>query len=105
LEQRRTDRADQIRHRRSRAAKRRSGGDVVGYLLEKGANVNAHDGGGWTPLDYAASSNDAAIAALLIDHGAGVNAVENGGKTALQIAHEDHASSVERMLRQRGAKE
>ena len=41
--------------------------EIVQLLLEKGAEVNARDTAGWTPLMFAASAE---IKQLLIDAGA-----------------------------------
>ena len=49
----------------------------VRELLEKGANVNAKDSNGDTPLHKAACRGYARVARLLIEHGADVNAREN----------------------------
>lgn len=43
-------------------------------LLERGANPNAKDEYGWTPLHHAAKKGSVDIAKLLINKGANVNA-------------------------------
>ena len=55
--------------------------DVVKELLEKGADVNAKDKHGWTPLHAAATAGHTEIAKLLIDKGANVNATDDNGNT------------------------
>jgi ankyrin repeat protein len=44
--------------------------EIVRFLLDKGANVNAHDKDGSTALHDAARKGATAVAMLLIDHGA-----------------------------------
>jgi cytohesin len=57
--------------------------DVVGALLQAGADVNKADEDGFAPLSAAAS---ASIATMLIERGADVNAANRFGSTALLLA-------------------
>ncbi|KAM4695935.1 relA-associated inhibitor isoform 2-T2 [Rhinophrynus dorsalis] len=45
---------------------------IVNLLLNNGANVNAADSHGWTPLHCAASCNDLQMCAVLVRHGAAI---------------------------------
>uniref|UniRef100_A0A8C5QJT0 Protein phosphatase 1 regulatory subunit 13 like n=1 Tax=Leptobrachium leishanense TaxID=445787 RepID=A0A8C5QJT0_9ANUR len=45
---------------------------IVNLLINSGANANATDSHGWTPLHCAASCNDQQICALLVRHGAAI---------------------------------
>ena len=56
------------------------------WLLENGADANARDGYGATPLIEVASRQCIELARFLIDHGADVNAKTRGGQTALTWA-------------------
>jgi ankyrin repeat protein len=51
----------------------RSGGEMVKLLLDAGAEVNALDGEGDPPLEYAASARNLAAAKTLVARGADVN--------------------------------
>lgn len=58
----------------------------VERLIECGANVNAADSQGWTPLLYAASRRRVDCMKLLVSHGANVDAAGYYGHSALMIA-------------------
>lgn len=82
---------------------RRPGGliykDVVELLLAHGADANAKDNGGKTPLFYAAIRGNKAVVELLLAHGADANAKENEGWTPLLWASSgDHKDVVELLL-------
>jgi ankyrin repeat protein len=59
---------------------------IVLFLLQNGADVNAKDKRGFTPLHYAAEKGYVQIAELLIDRGANVNAKDTNDETPLHIA-------------------
>jgi len=59
---------------------------LVKALLKKGADVNAKDTKGVTPLVYAVAGGHEKIAKMLIDGGADVNAIANDGRRALYVA-------------------
>ncbi len=60
--------------------------EAVRHLVEKGADVNAKDGGGATPLHLAAWRGHTSIAIHLLEHGASPNAMSTEGMTPLDIA-------------------
>ncbi|KAM9321934.1 relA-associated inhibitor [Gastrophryne carolinensis] len=45
---------------------------IVNLLITSGANVNAADSHGWTPLHCAASCNDLQVCSMLVRHGAAI---------------------------------
>lgn len=68
---------------------------VVALLLERGADPNAHDAGGRTPLlSVACSPEGADVARLLVEHGADVNAGDTKGRTPLMQSVAIHASPM-----------
>src|ERR1041385_4251529 len=72
-------------------------------LIEKGANPNARDAGGLTPLMWAADQEQPEIVEMLLARGARVNDKDPGGGSALLLAvtHGDIRST--RALLNRGA--
>lgn len=68
--------------------------EIVASLINHGADVNARDDNGWTPLMSAAQNrdltSDVRIISALLDRGAEVNAVNERGETPLTLACLDH---------------
>lgn len=64
--------------------------EIVKLLIAKGADVNAKDKDGWTPLMSAVSISNVEIVKILLNKGAGVNAAITDGRfrgaTPLTIA-------------------
>ncbi|MHC4604697.1 MAG: ankyrin repeat domain-containing protein, partial [Planctomycetota bacterium] len=81
-------------------------GDIehVRLLIARGADVNAKDNSGWTPLHQAAGGGHKDIVELLIEKGADVNAKDNKlGMTPLHWAAGTGRSEVAELLIARGA--
>jgi ankyrin repeat protein len=77
--------------------------EVVRYLLDKGADVNAREDFGNTVLAEAAYNGHLAVVKELLLRGAEINAVGDGG-TALDIAINRNNTAVADLLKHRGAK-
>ena len=72
---------------------------VVTALIDARANVNAKDGGGFTPLHLAAFRGDPYVTETLLACGADVRLRTDSRKTALDLADEGGHVEVARRLR------
>ena len=82
------------------------GGDVncVKAIIEKGANVNAKDIHGWTPLMFAANSgNDNIIEYLIHNSNVNIHDIENQGRNALMLASYTGNHKVCHLLLEKGS--
>ena len=80
---------------------------AVAFLIEAGADVNAHnenDHWGTTPLHAAAHANQAAIAEVLIANGATVNAKDREGRTPLFHTSFHKATAAAKVLEKHDAR-
>jgi len=60
---------------------------AVRYLVELGADVNARDHGGYSPVHHAASRGDNDLILFLVEHGADVTLVSRRGQTTVDMAN------------------
>jgi len=77
--------------------------EVAKLLLEHGADLNAKNKYGWTPLHYAALNGRVDIVATLLEHGADPNVQDKFGRTPLHLAASEGRVDVVRLLLERGA--
>ncbi|WP_054849042.1 ankyrin repeat domain-containing protein [Vulcanisaeta sp. JCM 14467] len=73
--------------------------DIVKYLIENGADINARDNTGKTPLHFAAKNGYLDIVKYLIENKADINVKDNIGKTPLDYAEENGHKNVANYLR------
>ena len=77
--------------------------ESAGWLIANGAEVNARDENGWTPLHMAAAREAPDVAKLLIERGADVNARDPIDSTPLHGAAVVNALEVAKLLLANGA--
>jgi hypothetical protein len=75
----------------------------VAAMLSAGADANAADKAGWTPLHWAAVLGHKDVAALLLANGAAVDARKTTGETPLHLAAGENRTDVAELLLARGA--
>jgi len=82
-------------------------GDIeqIKSLISGGADVNAKDDNGETPLHNAVILANKDVIELLIASGADVNAKDNQGRTPLWWAKEQNSAELIEILSKHGAKE
>ena len=73
--------------------------EVVTLLLERDADVNAQQHGGWTALHSAAMHGDVNMVSVLIEHGATAELSADDGSTARDLAEKGGHSEVSEFLR------
>lgn len=72
--------------------------DIALALLRHGADPNAVQQGGWTPLHQAADHGDAALVRALLDAGASSSATNDAGVTAKSLAEQKGHAEVIALL-------
>lgn len=80
--------------------------DDKGYLeclVDAGANLDAPDGGGYSPLTWTTFSNHAISAAYLLERGANIENCDKDHRTALLHAIESNSHDVLQLLLRQGA--
>ena len=74
---------------------------IIDLLVKSGANVNAQDAEGFTPLHMAAIHGNLKIVKKLVDLEADVNIVTTDGNTAAELAHLNEELKIEEYLESR----
>ncbi|MFB0552482.1 MAG: ankyrin repeat domain-containing protein [Phycisphaerae bacterium] len=79
---------------------------VAEFLISHGADVNAKENIGWTPLHSAVLHDHIDLAKLLLKKGADINAEYGRGRnTPLSVAKGVSSTEIVELLRKHGAKE
>ncbi|KAI7856371.1 prosome, macropain 26S subunit, non-ATPase, 10, isoform CRA_c [Circinella umbellata] len=73
-------------------------GDIVDYLISKGALVNAIDDSGWSPLMITASAGHIGPTESLIKQGADLSLQNESGQTALHYAASKNRIEIVKLL-------
>lgn len=89
--------AQKVKPLHSAAAARSA--EICAMLLERGADVNARQHGGFTPLHAAGQHGDLPLARLLLDASADRSLTTDDGKTAFAFAEEGGHADVAELLR------
>jgi len=76
----------------------------VTYLLDRGADPNAGNERGITPLMYASMTGRISVVKLLLRYGANVNSVDRNGLTASEWAKVYRQAEVVRFLKEAGSR-
>ncbi|KAH7379029.1 ankyrin repeat-containing domain protein [Cadophora sp. MPI-SDFR-AT-0126] len=79
------------------------GAAIIEMLCSLGANLEARDLAGWTPLHFAAYQNRSAAISSLIDCGANINFLNRDGESAIGLAIERGHMDAIWTLYQKGA--
>lgn len=74
-------------------------------LVDRGAEINARQAGGFTPLHGAAAQGNVELVSLLLARGADVNARADDGMTPMALAVQKSRTEVARLLREQGGVE
>ena len=85
------------------ASKENNEPEIIDLLVKSGANVNAQDAEGFTPLHMAAIHGNLKIVKKLVDLDADVNIVTTDGKNAAELAHLNEELEIEEYLESRMA--
>ena len=76
--------------------------EIARALIAAGADVNATQHGGWTPLHAAALHGNVPLVRLLLDAGAAADAKNETGQTPASLARSKNHKDVAALLAQRG---
>jgi hypothetical protein len=77
--------------------------EIASLLIASGANVNARNDKGMSPLQIAAVKSRIDVVSLLLENGAAINASDNEGRTSLHNAATNGDSEIVELLLKKGA--
>ena len=80
------------------ASKENNEPEIIDLLVKSGANVNAQDAEGFTPLHMATIHGNLKIVKKLVGLEADVNIVTTGGKNVVELAHLNEELEIEEYL-------
>ena len=80
------------------ASKENNEPEIIDLLVKSGANVNAQDAEGFTPLHMATIHGNLKIVKKLVDLDADVNIITTDGKNAAELAHLNEEMEIEEYL-------
>ena len=80
------------------ASKKNNEPEIIDLLVKSGANVNAQDAEGFTPLHMAAIHGNLKTVKKLVDLKADVNIITTDGKDAAELAHLNEELEIEEYL-------
>ncbi|XP_077283110.1 uncharacterized protein LOC143909084 [Arctopsyche grandis] len=72
--------------------------EIAKLLIQHGANINAADKSGCTPLHFAADANKYKLTKMLLEEGAEINARDNGSQTALHKMKNASADLIDMLM-------
>ena len=72
--------------------------DLVSFLVNLGANIDARGSNGLTPLCGAVKNNHLEIVKKLLECGANINILDSDGNTPLQIAQQNQNNEIINIL-------
>ena len=85
------------------ASKQNNEPEIIDLLVKSGANVNAQDAEGFTPLHMAAIHGNLKVVKKLVDLEADVNIITTDGKSAAELAYLNEELEIEEYLESRMA--
>jgi ankyrin repeat protein len=78
---------------------------VVSLLLQHGADIDATNNSGETPLHRAVYWGKVEVVRALLENGANVEAKNNEGQTPIQVAREQDEQDIVQILLEHGAED